>query len=212
MTKDAPVETIPDVDPEEVVDAAVTKVVKEKRSVSDGFDDMGGVRGKTSNDGNQGERVEVRFCLYALLHGVMYSLGVILLTWLFFTCCAQASLPVVPTQAPSSHFNVKLVEDDVVTLSSNYTEEAIELLYLSPARGPHSQLSELRSRSGSDLFDDWPKANDMVTSVYVVLTAYALSSRVSIVSAPHCARKSCADDPSTRQSHTRANLPQKPQW
>jgi hypothetical protein len=74
MTKDAPVETIPDTDPEEAVDAAIVKVLKEKWSVSDGFDDMGGIRARTSIDGDQEGRAEVWFCLYVLLRGVMYSL------------------------------------------------------------------------------------------------------------------------------------------
>jgi hypothetical protein len=89
-----------------------------------------------------------------------------LLTWLIFTCHAQASLPVEPAQAPSLHFNVKLVEADVVTLLSSDIEEGLELLSLSPT---HGLLSELHSSSGSELFDDWPKANDVATSVYVAL-------------------------------------------
>jgi hypothetical protein len=89
----------------------------------------------------------------------------------------------------------------VVTLSSSYTKEALELLSLSPARGPHSQLSGLRSSSGSDLFEDWPEANDMAASVYVALTADALSSRTSIVNVMRGDQKSCADGSSTQQSH-----------
>jgi hypothetical protein len=93
----------------------------------------------------------------------------------------------------------------VVTLSSSDTEEALELLSLSPARGPHSPISEVHSSSGSDLFDDWPEANDMDVSVYIVLAAYALSSHASMVSAPRGARKSCNDGSSTRRSHSRVN-------
>jgi hypothetical protein len=59
MTKDAPFETIPNVDPKEVVDVVVTKIAKGKRSVSDGFNDTGGVCGRTSDDGDQEERAEV---------------------------------------------------------------------------------------------------------------------------------------------------------
>jgi hypothetical protein len=99
----------------------------------------------------------------------------------------------------------------VVTLSSSDNEEALELLSLSPVRGPHSPPSELRSSSSRDLFDDWLEANDMAASVYVALTADALSSRMPMVSAPHCTRKSCADGSSTRQSCTRATSSQKPQ-
>jgi hypothetical protein len=135
-----------------------------------------------------------------------------LLTWLIFTCRAQASLPFGPAHAPSLHFNVKLAEADVVSLSSSDIEEALEFLSLCPARGPHSPLSELYSCSGSDLFDDWPKANDMAVSVYVALMTDALSSRASAFSAPHCTRKSFDNGSSTRQSHTRATSSQKPRW
>jgi hypothetical protein len=68
---------------------------------------------------------------------------------------------------------------DMVDLSSSDTEEVLELLSLSPACGYHSPLSNLRSSSDSDLFEDWPEANDMAASVYVALIADALSSRVS---------------------------------
>jgi hypothetical protein len=54
-----PVETIPDTDPEEATDGAVVKIAKMKRSGSDGFDDMGSVRGRTSDDGDQEKRAEV---------------------------------------------------------------------------------------------------------------------------------------------------------
>jgi hypothetical protein len=134
-----------------------------------------------------------------------------LLTWLIFSCRVQASLKVEPAQAPSPHFNVKPAEDDVVTMLSSDTKEALELLSLSPARDPHSPLSELRSGSSSDLFDDWPEANNIHVSVYVVLTADASSSHTSTVSAPHCTQKSCADGSSTRLSRTRATSSRKPQ-
>jgi hypothetical protein len=71
----------------------------------------------------------------------------------------------------------------MVTLSSSDTEAALELLCLSPTYSPHSRLSEPSSSSGSDLFEDWPEANDMVVSLYVALTADASSSRTSAVSA-----------------------------
>jgi hypothetical protein len=73
----------------------------------------------------------------------------------------------------------------VVTLSSSDTEEALELLFLSPAHGPPSRPSDLCSSSGSDLFEDWPEANDMAASVYVVLSANASSSHMSTTAAPH---------------------------
>jgi hypothetical protein len=115
------------------------------------------------------------------------------LTWLIFACCAQASLPVESVQASSPHFNAKPTKADVASLSSSDTEEALELLSLTPTRGPHYPLSDLRLSCGSDLFDDWPEANDMAASVYVALTADASGSRTSIVSAPHCTQKSLVD-------------------
>jgi hypothetical protein len=86
----------------------------------------------------------------------------------------------------------------LVSLSSRDIEEALELFSLGPTRGPHSPLLELCSSSGSDLFDDWPKANDMVASVYVALTADASSSCASTVSAPHCTQKSFVDGSSVQ--------------
>jgi hypothetical protein len=94
----------------------------------------------------------------------------------------------------------------VVNLSFSDTEEALKLLSLSPARGAHSPLSKLRSSSGSDLFKDWPEVNDMAMSVYVALTADALSSHASTVNA-HVALKSLTltayllDNPSHGQPH-----------
>jgi hypothetical protein len=77
-----------------------------------------------------------------------------LLTWLIFTCRAQASLQIKHVQAPSPRFNAKLVKADVATLLSTDTEEELELLSLSPTHGPRSPLSEPRSSSASDLFND----------------------------------------------------------
>jgi hypothetical protein len=67
----------------------------------------------------------------------------------------------------------------MVTLSSSDIEKALELLSLSPACGPHSRLSKPSSNSNTDLFEDWPEANDMAASVYVALTTNASSSRMS---------------------------------
>jgi hypothetical protein len=72
----------------------------------------------------------------------------------------------------------------VVTLSSSDTEEALELLFLSPPRDSVSHISEPSYSSGSDQFDDWPEANDIAVSVYVALIADASSSRISTVNAP----------------------------
>jgi hypothetical protein len=79
---------------------------------------------------------------------------------------------VEPAQGLSPCFNTKLAKADVATLSSSDTEEALELLCLSPPRGPHSPLSETCSSFGSDLFNDWPEANDMAVSVYCNTLCY----------------------------------------
>jgi hypothetical protein len=125
-----------------------------------------------------------------------------LLTWLIFNCCAQASRPVEHAPAPSPCFNVIPAEGNAVNLSSSDTEEALELLSPSPARGPRSPILNLRSSFDSDLFEDWPEANDMVVSVYVALTIDASSCRASSVDAPRYTRESCADGSSTRQSRS----------
>jgi hypothetical protein len=70
---------------------------------------------------------------------------------------------------------------DVVNLSSSDTEEALNLLFLSPAHGCHSPASNPRSGFDSDEFEDWPKVNYMTARVYVALTADALSSHASTV-------------------------------
>jgi hypothetical protein len=91
----------------------------------------------------------------------------------------------------------------VVTISSSDTEEALELLSLSPCCNLASQVAggnvrEPSSSSSSHLFEDWPEANDMAVSVYVMLTVEVLSSLVSTTAAPHCRRKSCTISSSTR--------------
>jgi hypothetical protein len=58
-TKDAPIEAVPGADSEEAIDAVVAKIAKEKWSGSTSFDDTGGARGRTSNDGDQEETTEV---------------------------------------------------------------------------------------------------------------------------------------------------------
>jgi hypothetical protein len=92
----------------------------------------------------------------------------------------QASLPCCSVQP---------IEPDVVTISSSDTEEALELLSLDPCCNLASQVSggnvcEPLSSSGSDLFEDWPEANDMATSTYVTLTVEASSSLISTADAP----------------------------
>jgi hypothetical protein len=46
----------------------------------------------------------------------------------------------------------------VVTLSFSDTEEVLELLFPNPDHDLVSRVSEPSSCSGSDLFEDWPKA------------------------------------------------------
>jgi hypothetical protein len=68
---------------------------------------------------------------------------------------------------------------DVVNSPSSDTEEALDLLFLSPAYGPLSPASNPRSGSDCDIFEDCSEVNDMVASVYVALTVDASSSRAS---------------------------------
>jgi hypothetical protein len=107
-------------------------------------------------------------------------------------------------QVWSPHYNVEMPEADMVALSSNDIEKALELLPLSPARGYHSPLSNLRSSSNSDLFEDWPEANDMAASVYVVLTANASSWHASTTDSLRGSQMSCAGASSAQRSHSRA--------
>jgi hypothetical protein len=91
----------------------------------------------------------------------------------------------------------------MVNLSSSDTEEALELLSLSSACGYHSPLLNLWSSSDSELFEDWPKANDMAASVYVALTADVLSSPC-INNRFLAWQKSHVGISSARPSHSRA--------
>jgi hypothetical protein len=110
-----------------------------------------------------------------------------------FACLAQASL---------THFNITMPEADVVNSPSSDTEEALDLLILSPAHGPLSPASGPCSGSDSDVFKDWPKVNDMAASLYVALTVDALSSHASAIDAMCDVRESCASGSSGSQSHS----------
>jgi hypothetical protein len=66
------------------------KIVKEKRSASDGFDDTGVVCDGASDDVEEGERVEVLFWC-ALLGRVKYCLYEYFVHFVNFTCRADAS-------------------------------------------------------------------------------------------------------------------------
>jgi hypothetical protein len=59
VAKDTAIETIPGANPKEAVDAEVKKIVKEKRSASNGFDDTGVVHDGAWDDVEDGERVEL---------------------------------------------------------------------------------------------------------------------------------------------------------
>jgi hypothetical protein len=59
VTQDMPIKTILGVNPKEVVDAEVTRIVKEKQSVSGGFDDIGVVLDGASDDIDDEEKTEV---------------------------------------------------------------------------------------------------------------------------------------------------------
>jgi hypothetical protein len=71
-----------------------------------------------------------------------------------------------------------------VNVSSSDTEAALELLTLEAGREISSwpslddmQGPSLSSSAGSEWFEDWPEANDMVASVYVLLTAETSCTR-----------------------------------
>jgi hypothetical protein len=96
----------------------------------------------------------------------------------------QSSHPVEPARALLRCCSVSPAEPDVVTLSSSFTEEALELLFSGPPHNSVSRVSEPSCNSNSDQFDGWPEANDTSASVYVALTRDALSSRADISSSP----------------------------
>jgi hypothetical protein len=98
--------------------------------------------------------------------------------FIIFGCRVQASQPVEPAQASSPHFTVRTTEVDMMKLSSSNTEEVLNLLFFSPAHDSCSPVSNLRLGFGSNMFEDWPESNDMAASVYIALTADALSSHV----------------------------------
>jgi hypothetical protein len=77
-----------------------------------------------------------------------------------------------------------VTHDDVATLSSRGTEEALELLFSSPPRDPVSHVLEPSYNFSNDQLDDWSKANDTAASVYVALTIDGSSSHISTVNAP----------------------------
>jgi hypothetical protein len=86
----------------------------------------------------------------------------------------------------------------VVTLSSSDTKEALTFLSLSLVCNLSSHLSKGNTQdpssiSGTNLFEDWPNTNDMVASVYVVLTTEGSSSRASPTEATRCRQKSHVD-------------------
>jgi hypothetical protein len=86
-TEDTRVETVPGANPEEMVDADVAKIAKEKQSSSDGFDDTGIVHDGASDDVEEGDRVEVWFWC-ALLGHVEYCLYRYFVDFVNFTCHA----------------------------------------------------------------------------------------------------------------------------
>jgi hypothetical protein len=94
----------------------------------------------------------------------------------------------------------------VVTLSSSNTEEALELLFLSPTCNPVSHVSAPLSSPGSDQFEDWPEANDTTVSVYVALTVGASISCTLIVNIPRGNQESRANSSSTRHSRSQVTL------
>jgi hypothetical protein len=114
-----------------------------------------------------------------------------------FGCHAQASQLFEPAQASSPHLIIMKPKDDVVDILSIDTEALLDSLFLSLAR--NSPASHPRASSDADSFEDWPEANDVTASVYVALSADALSSLTPMIDAPRGGRKSCFSDSSIRK-------------
>jgi hypothetical protein len=96
--------------------------------------------------------------------------------------------------------SVCLAKPEVVALSSSDTEEALELLFPSPPRGPVSHVLEPSSGFSNDQFKDWLRASDATIRLYVALTTDVLRSRTSPVNALHNDQESRVDISSTRRS------------
>jgi hypothetical protein len=92
---------------------------------------------------------------------------------------------------------------------SSDTDEALDSLFLSPARDSHSPVAQVCSSSDSELFEDWPEANDTTASVYIALSADALSSRASVVDSVPDIQESRAGVLSTQKSHRHADSSKK---
>jgi hypothetical protein len=119
--------------------------------------------------------------------------------------------PVEPTSASSPRFIITMPEAPVVNLSSSDTKEALDLLFLSLAHGPHSSASNPRSGFDSDMLEDWPKVNNMAATAYVALTADASSSRASTIDTVCDVRGSCIGGSSGRQTRSPTASSKKPQ-
>jgi hypothetical protein len=90
VAEDTPIETVGGANPEETVDAEVARIVKEKWSASDGFDDTGVFHDGASDDVEEDETMEVWFWS-ALSCRVKYCLYEYFVDSVNFTCPAQAS-------------------------------------------------------------------------------------------------------------------------
>jgi hypothetical protein len=145
-----------------------------------------------------------------LLGRVIYCLCRYFIDFVDFACHAQASQPVEPAHVSSPHFIITMPEADMVNPSSSDTEEALDLVFLSPTHCPCSPASNLLSGSNSDVFKDWPEANNMVVSVYVALTADALSSRASTTDNLCAIQESCTGGSSGQWSRSRTASSKKP--
>jgi hypothetical protein len=127
--------------------------------------------------------------VYMLLGRVTYCLYKCFVDFVDFACVLQASSPC---------FVIMMPEANVVNPLSSDTEGALDLLFLSPAHGPHSPASNPHLGSISDVFEDWPEVNDMAASVYVALTTDASNSHASMVDTLCGVRESCTGGSSGR--------------
>jgi hypothetical protein len=114
-----------------------------------------------------------------------------------FCCHAQASQLFEPTHASSSNLVVTKPTAGGVYVSSSDTEDLLNLLFLSPACD--SPSAHRRASSDTDSFKSCTEVNDMAMSVYVALSADALSSHKPTIDAPDDNRKCRFSDSSTRE-------------
>jgi hypothetical protein len=84
--------------------------------------------------------------VYVLLGRVTYCLYIYFVDFVDFACLAQALQLAEPTHASPPRIIITMSKVDVVNPSSSDTVEALNLLFLCPARGPQSSGLEPQLR------------------------------------------------------------------